>query len=168
MTAFIAHVTFILSASTETVAAQHAMVDVHGIVMRAMNRAAAVSMLVMVLISVAACSPAPVRSSFRLEPGRRAVLTLMPTVDEILLTNRGPGTVQMDLEDTRLLVFMAVTFRSGDRHTYREPALARVRFANDSLEPALIEFSTWGGGAQGFDLDLAPPPAQLPETEDGS
>jgi hypothetical protein len=92
----------------------------------------------------------------------------MPTVDEILLTNRGPGTVEMDLEDDHLRTFMALSFRSGDRHTYRERSLARIRFANQSAQTALIEFRIWGDDEEGFVLDLAPAPVQPPPDEGGS
>jgi len=114
------------------------------------------------------CSSSSTQSSFQLDPGRRAVLILMPTIDEILLTNHGPGTVEMDLEDDHLNTFLALTFRSGDRHTYRERSLARIRFANQSGQTALIEFRTWGGDEEGFVLDLAPGPSQRPPVEGGS
>ena len=113
-----------------------------------------------------ACGSPPTQSSFQLDPGRRAVLTLMPTVEEILLTNRGPGTIEMDLEDDHLRTFLAVTLRPGGRHTSRERSLARLRFANQSTEPASIEFRIWGADDTGFVLDLAPAPADLPDEAD--
>ncbi len=117
--------------------------------------------LIVLALSLGACTSSPTQSSFTLDPARRAVLTIMPSTDEVLLVNRGPGAVQIDLEDTRLNIYRALSLASGNRYSMRDRTLARVRFSNDSTEPALIEFRLWGG--EGFELEISEPPPEVPD-----